>query len=143
MTANDALWALAGGGVIGLASAALMLFDGRVMGVSGILGAFVSSHARDRAWRGFLLGGMLLCGLLMSHFMPTPFDPMSPRPLLMVAVSGALVGYGTRLGSGCTSGHGICGIGRLSIRSIVATGVFVAVGALTATLVRAILGSGT
>lgn len=123
------LLALAGGMLVGLSALMLMLFNGKVAGISGILaGAMQHRHA----WRWlFLLGlgaGAWLAFLLDWARLPR-FDTLPAWPLVLLA--GLLVGVGTRLGNGCTSGHGICGMGRLSVRSILATLTFMATGALT------------
>ncbi len=119
--------ALAGGVTIGLAAVALMAFNGRIAGISGIIDGFV--FGEDRRWRGMFLGGLLLGGLLVFLVAPDRIpgveaDGFSDYARLIIG--GLLVGFGTRMGSGCTSGHGVCGIGRLATRSLVATCVFMA-----------------
>ena len=125
--------ALAGGGLIGLASAFLLLAHGRIAGVSGIVGSLLQATTHDRGWRIAFIAGMSAAGLVASVVAPSAVGA-SVRALPVVIVAGLLVGYGTRLGSGCTSGHGVCGISRFSARSLVAVATFMATGALTAIL---------
>jgi uncharacterized protein len=134
----DFIYALAGGALIGLASALLLLTNGRIAGISGILGGALMPKAADFGWRlTFLLG--LLAGGALIFVMPQRFDMQGLPSLLWVAVAGVIVGFGTRLGSGCTSGHGVCGISRGSPRSIVATLTFILTGGLTVFVVRHVL----
>ena len=121
--------------MIGLAASLLLIGYGRVAGVSGIAGNLMLGKAGDRAWRAAFLSGLLLAGLVGARLLPEG-STASPRPLAAVAVAGLLVGIGTRLGSGCTSGHGVCGLSRLSPRSLVATLTFMASGAVTVAMVR-------
>ncbi|PJC87435.1 hypothetical protein CSW98_05930 [Vibrio sp. HA2012] len=122
---------LFGGVLLGISATVLLLVNGKVAGISGILTGLLTPKSKDYSWRllffiGMICGGMLGSKLLGAHI-PTEFAASSG----MVALAGLLVGIGTKLGNGCTSGHGICGIGRLSIRSVVATCVFMLVAALT------------
>jgi uncharacterized membrane protein YedE/YeeE len=126
---------LAGGITIGLSASLLLLGGGRVAGVSGIIAGAFSSAPAERDWRLAFLAGLVAAGLGFALFVPAAITP-SPRPLAWLAVSGLLVGIGTRLGSGCTSGHGVCGTSRISPRSLVATGIFVACGMFTVALLR-------
>jgi uncharacterized membrane protein YedE/YeeE len=116
--------ALVGGALIGLAASILLIANGKVAGISGILAGLLGRA--ELQWRGWFVGGLLLAGVL-ALFAPASIGS-SPRSLPVLAVAGLLVGVGTRLGGGCTSGHGVCGISRLSARSIAATVVFVALG---------------
>ncbi len=127
---------LAGGALIGAAASLLFLWNGRLFGVSGIVGGALSPKRGDTAWRYALLVGMVTGGAVLFSFAPETFDPTPVRPLWAIAAAGLLVGFGTRLGGGCTSGHGICGISRLSKRSFVATLTFMAAGIATAVLFR-------
>ena len=127
------LYALLGGAMIGLASAALMLTHGRIAGISGVAGSLLQPTTRDRGWRYAFLGGLVASGLVASLVAPSAVGG-SVRSLPIVIIAGAIVGFGTRLGSGCTSGHGICGVSRLSARSIVAVVTFIATGAITVML---------
>lgn len=127
---------LIGGVLIGLAAAALMAFNGRIAGVSGVLGGLVFERkAGDRLWRVLFLAGLLL-GPLVASFAGLASAVTLPSNWLLIAAAGLLVGFGTRLGSGCTSGHGICGLARFSRRSLAATATFMAFGFLTVYLLR-------
>jgi uncharacterized membrane protein YedE/YeeE len=127
--------ALAGGALIGLAAAALVLLGGRIAGISGILGGLLRRVPGERAWRAAFIGGLLVSpwvhGLLAG---PMTTAIGAGWPTLLVA--GLLVGLGTRYGAGCTSGHGVCGLSRLSVRSAVATVMFMAAGFATVFAVR-------
>src|SRR5262249_9474116 len=124
MTAFDPISALIGGGLIGLASALLMLLNGRIAGISGILGGGLTMSAEDKIWRLFFIAGLVAAPIMMGSLgHPLP-EPQMPPSWLLVVTAGLLVGFGARCGGGCTSGHGVCGIARLSARSIVATGIF-------------------
>jgi uncharacterized membrane protein YedE/YeeE len=127
--------ALAGGLLIGLAASLLWFGNGRTAGVSGILGGIVRPVRGDAGWRCAFVGGLLLAGAIALFERPELIAP-SPRPLSVLALAGLLVGAGTRAGGGCTSGHGVCGLGRGSRRSVVATLTFVAAGMLTVTVGR-------
>ena len=135
------LWATLGGGLIGLAASWLLLSKGRVAGVSGIVGGLLAEWSDESAWRLSFLLGLMSGGALLMATMPETVVLPAGRSLLAVAVAGVLVGYGTRLGSGCTSGHGVCGLTRFSPRSLVATLTFMTTGAVTATLLG-LLGGG-
>jgi uncharacterized membrane protein YedE/YeeE len=118
------LSAAIGGGLIGLSAVLLMLLTGRIAGISGIFGGLLNFKSDDRDWRIAFIAGLILAPLIagwIGHAIPTPKLPAS---WTVIIGAGLLVGFGTRLGSGCTSGHGICGIARLSSRSIVATVIF-------------------
>ena len=123
--------ALAGGIMIGTASALLMAFNGRVAGISGILGGLLSRWSPDQWWRLTFILGLVLGGGAAFYWAPKAFLDTTENGTMQVLAAGLLVGLGTRIGSGCTSGHGVCGIGRLSVRSLVATLVFVGSGMLT------------
>ena len=103
--------ALAGGALIGLAASALMLFVGRIAGISGILGGALSPTKGDLAWRLLFLAGLVVAGVIIVVVSPSAIRAASGRGLGLIALAGVLVGIGTRMGSGCTSGHGVCGIG--------------------------------
>jgi uncharacterized membrane protein YedE/YeeE len=126
---------LAGGLLIGAAAVALLITNGRIAGVSGIAGGLLHRAGGDRAWRVAFVGGLLL-GALVYSLVAGPIDLAVDASVPAVVAAGLLVGFGTRLGSGCTSGHGVCGIARLSLRSIVATGVFMAAGIATVFVMR-------
>lgn len=127
--------ALAGGMLIGLAAALLMLFNGRIAGISGILGGLLPPARGDAAWRLLFLLGLVLAPLLWRAFHPLPGLQVAASPAMLVA-AGLLVGVGTRYGSGCTSGHGVCGMARLSPRSVAATCTFVGAGFATVYVLR-------
>ncbi|NKI74497.1 YeeE/YedE family protein [Dickeya sp. CFBP 2040] len=123
MEAFTPLMSLTGGLVIGLAVVMLAVFSGRIAGISGILGGLLSRTSTDKAWRLAFVLGMLAAFWVYQLAAPLPDSTIStPMPLLVV--SGLLVGIGTRYGSGCTSGHGVCGLSRFSLRSLVATLTF-------------------
>ena len=132
-TTMPASWLLGllGGALIGVASAILLVAHGRIAGISGILGASVARSTSDRDWRLAFLGGLLAAGVVGALVAPAAIGA-TVRPLGVVAIAGLLVGFGTRLGGGCTSGHGVCGLSRLSGRSLVAVATFMTTGALTA-----------
>lgn len=126
---------LAGGLVLGLAAALFVLLNGRVLGISGILGGLIGADRGDRGWRLAFLGGLLLAPAVWAAFAMPVVPRIDAGPALLVA-SGLLVGWGTRRGSGCTSGHGVCGLARLSPRSLVATLCFMGTGFGTVFVVR-------
>ncbi len=128
--------ALVGGILIGIAVSLMLYWNGRVTGISGIVNGVLEPLKGDTQWRLFFVAGLLLGGFVLKVIRPDVFrdDLQSTLPLTVIA--GLLVGFGTILGSGCTSGHGVCGISRLSPRSLVATIVFMVAGVLTVTLMR-------
>ena len=127
--------ALAGGVVLGLASALFVLLNGRILGISGIVGGLLRPRAGDMGWRlAFLLGMLVAPGLYWLVVGPT--QPRIDATWGMVVMAGLLVGVGTRYGSGCTSGHGVCGLSRMSPRSLVATLAFMGAGFVTVFLIR-------
>lgn len=128
--------AFSGGSLIGIAALSMLYFNGRIMGVSGILGGVLNRKTFKEAWRYFFLGGVLIGGIFISKAIPFSLENTLSRNPLELILAGALVGWGTRLGSGCTSGHGICGVSRLSPRSLIATGTFMALGFLTVWMMR-------
>lgn len=133
---------LAGGALIGIAASLLLLCNGRVAGISGIVGGLVTRRPRDVAWRASFVAGLALGGAVLRVTHAASLGAIDGS-LAMVVVAGLLVGVGTRLGGGCTSGHGVCGISRGSVRSIVATVVFMATGAITVFVVRHVIGGAT
>ena len=131
---------LIGGVMIGLAALLLMLAHGRVMGVSGILGGIVMPSGKsDIGWRVLFVSGMLAGPFAGIHLLDRPVDIMPAASGMILPVSGFIVGLGTAIGSGCTSGHGICGLARLSAPSLVAVGAFMATGIATVFLVRHVM----
>ncbi len=132
--------ALAGGLLIGLATALLLLFSGRIAGISGIVGGLLKPVRGDLAWRAAFVAGLVMAPMAWLVFAALPrLHVAAGTPTLVAA--GLLVGVGTRYGSGCTSGHGVCGISRGSPRSLVATGSFMAAGFVTVFVVRHLLGA--
>jgi uncharacterized membrane protein YedE/YeeE len=129
-----------GGLLIGLAAAGLLVFHGRIAGISGIAGGIFRREAGDTAWRVMFLVGLLAAGVVWSAFRPLDYRVEIERSTLALIVAGLVVGVGTQLGSGCTSGHGVCGIGRLSRRSMVATLTFMITAAATVFVVNELLG---
>jgi hypothetical protein len=113
-----------GGGLIGLAAVLLMLLNGRIAGISGIFGGCIAFGTGDKSWRLAFVAGLILAPLLAGWIgFPIP-SPQLPSSWIMILAAGLLVGFGTRLGGGCTSGHGVCGIARFSVRSLTATAIF-------------------
>jgi uncharacterized protein len=141
--ANFTPWAsLAGGVLLGVASALFVLLNGRVLGISGILGGLLPPKQGDSGWRVSVLLGMFSAPLVYGLLAPEGFAkaPQIDASFGLVVVAGLLVGLGTRYGSGCTSGHGVCGLSRLSPRSLVATLSFMGAGFVTVYLVRHVFG---
>ena len=130
---------LAGGALIGLAAAVLWVTDGRIAGISGILGGLANASGNDISWRIMFLAGLVAAPLLFVLAVGIPDLSIAAGPLVLTA-AGLLVGFGTRLGGGCTSGHGVCGIARLSYRSITATGLFMIAAAVTVFIARHVVG---
>jgi uncharacterized membrane protein YedE/YeeE len=143
MTEFTPIQSLVGGLLIGVAAAMLLLVNGRVAGISGIAGGALGADRSDRLWRALFLAGLSLGAALVSLALSSrgiegSGVPGAPLPLLVAG--GLLVGYGTQLGSGCTSGHGVCGMARGSTRSIAATATFMATAAVTVFVVRHLFG---
>ena len=133
--------AIAGGALIGLSAAILWVANGRVAGISGIVGGLIAPFNADFAWRAAFIGGILAAPLLYRASGGGLPDFPPPASLIVVIVAGVLVGLGTRLGSGCTSGHGVCGLARQSPRSLAATGVFLIAAMATVFVARHIVGA--
>ena len=130
---------LAGGMLIGLAAALLILFNGRIAGISGIVGGLLHPRPGEMRWRLAFLAGLLASPLLYRLFQALPAAQVDAGAPVLIA-AGLLVGLGVRYGAGCTSGHGVCGLSRLSPRSLAATSAFMAAGFLTVLLLRHGLG---
>ncbi|MEO6710012.1 MAG: YeeE/YedE thiosulfate transporter family protein [Planctomycetota bacterium] len=130
--------ALLGGGLIGLAAAVLLVLTGKTAGVSGIVDGVLRGEAGEWRWKAAFLAGLVAGGLLLAWLMPSALAEAAPRSMPWVIAGGLLVGFGARIGGGCTSGHGVCGIGRGSLRGLVGTAIFIAVGALTVLLIRSL-----
>ena len=129
-----------GGGLIGFSAVLLMLLTGRIAGISGIFGGLLDLGNNDKGWRIAFVAGLILAPLVsgwIGYAMPTP---KMPESWTVIIAAGLLVGFGTRLGGGCTSGHGICGVARLSDRSIAATIIFMLVAVATVAITRHVLG---
>lgn len=139
VTTASLVLAAAGGVVLGLASAGYLLLEGRIAGVSGIFGRAFQARGEELRLRLGFLGGLVAGGVLLRIVAPAAFGaPVAALPIL--ALGGLLVGYGTQLGNGCTSGHGVCGLGRRSPRSLAAVLTFMAVAIATVFVTRHLLG---
>jgi hypothetical protein len=128
--------ALLGGALVGLAAAGLLVLTGKTAGVSGIVDGVLRGEKGEWRWKAAFLAGLVAGGLLLAWRMPAALADGPPRSWPWVISGGLLVGFGARLGGGCTSGHGVCGIGRGSLRGLVGTSIFIASGALTVLLLR-------
>lgn len=132
---------LVGGILIGLAALLLLAVEGRIAGISGIAsGVVTQSRAGERQWRAWFLAGLVGSGFVLSLIWPPWYAVATSGPLWAFGLAGLIVGFGTRLGSGCTSGHGVCGVGRLSVRSMAATVIFLLTGMITVAVIRAFTG---
>lgn len=140
MDFNSTLYSLFGGALVGIAVTLMLLFNGRVTGVSGIIASSLSKPSKEGLWRWMFIAGMVTGGFLMHGLRPDFFVNLSGRGMTLVAIAGVLVGYGTVMGSGCTSGHGVCGMSRFSVRSAVATITFMFFGFLAVQIVRYFIG---
>ena len=136
MTEFEILMPLTGGILIGIAASMMLLFNGKVAGVSGIFGGMLFQQGKERAWQLSFIAGLIAGGILLYITNAEFFENSSGRGLLTATIAGLLVGIGTRVGGGCTSGHGVCGIGRLSGRSLVATVTFMFAGMVIVALVQ-------
>lgn len=129
-----------GGALIGASASAMLLFEGRVAGISGIMGGLFTPKAGDIGWRVAFLAGLELAGIGAAILAPGSVAVEVDRAPWMVIVAGLLVGVGTRLGNGCTSGHGVCGLSRMSPRSLASVVTFIGVGATVAVVVGRLTG---
>ena len=136
MTEFTPYTALLGGLLIGLAASLLLWLNGRIAGISSVLGRLLLWRTGDRAWRALFLLGLLLGAGAWAALGATPPAPRSGVPLPLLLAAGLLTGYGTALANGCTSGHGVCGLARWSLRSLVATVTFLGVAIVTTYVVR-------
>ncbi len=128
MTEFEVAMPLAGGILIGIAAAMTLLFSGKIAGISGIFGGILFQQGTELTWQTVFVAGLIAGGVLLYSINTEYFEDSSGRGLVAVSIAGLLVGIGTRVGGGCTSGHGVCGIGRLSARSLAATVTFVVAG---------------
>jgi uncharacterized membrane protein YedE/YeeE len=135
--------ALIGGAFIGTAASLILLTHGKVAGVSGIYGGVFRRGTSDRGFQLAFVAGLLFSGAILGAFFPGVFATAWSPALPLALIAGLLVGFGTQLGNGCTSGHGVCGISRLSVRSLIATAMFMATGVATVFVVRHVVGGGT
>ncbi len=129
-----------GGLMIGLSATFMMLFLGRITGISGIFGGLVVPRRGEVAWRVVFVAGLLSGGVILRFFYPQAFPASLDQSLWLVAAAGLLVGFGTRMGSGCTSGHGICGLARFSQRSLVSVLTFIFTGAVAVYVMQYMIG---
>lgn len=130
-----------GGALIGLSAALLMLLMGRIAGISGIFGGLLAPAASDRGWRVAFVAGLIAAPLMASFFSGAALpSPTMPASMIMIVIAGMLVGIGSRMGGGCTSGHGVCGIARFSARSLIATAIFMAAAIATVAIARHVIG---
>ncbi|WKA27419.1 YeeE/YedE family protein [Bradyrhizobium roseum] len=129
-----------GGALIGLSAVLLMLSTGRIAGISGIFAGLLNVRGEDKSWRIAFLAGLILAPVLAGLIGYGMAQPALPSNWTFIAVAGLLVGFGTRLGGGCTSGHGICGIAGLSPRSVAATVIFMVMAIVTVAVTRHVLG---
>lgn len=142
MTNDFTPWsALLGGGLIGLSASLLWLTNGKIAGISGMLGGLLARRTDERGYRAWFLVGLVTAGVMLLVLRPSAFPTSASAPLWLTAIAGVLVGFGTRLGNGCTSGHGVCGISRMSVRSVVATATFIATGMATVWMTRLVGGA--
>lgn len=132
--------ALIGGAIIGIAVSLMLVFNGRVAGISGIISGVLKPQKNDLFWRVAFLLGLLTGGIVLKVFRPDVFVLASNMTKLDYVIAGLLVGFGTLLGNGCTSGHGVCGISRLSMRSIMATVTFISFGVLSLLIFKILRG---
>lgn len=140
MEGFDPVTALAGGLLIGLAATLLLALNGRIAGISGIFAGLLQPAAGETPWRVLFLAGLAVGALAFRLAAGDPYVPAITTSLPLLIAGGVIVGFGTRVGGGCTSGHGVCGIGRLSVRSIAATATFVVTAGVTVFVVRHLIG---
>lgn len=140
MTVTCISIALLGGILIGAAASGLLLVNGQIAGISGILAGLLAPSDDDAGWRIAFVGGLLTGGALLLIALPAAFPAVPPHPLPRLAIAGLLVGLGTRISGGCTSGHGVCGLSRRSPRSLAATLTFMATGMATVFVVAHLWG---
>ncbi len=137
MTTFTPISSTLGGALIGIAASLLLVLGGRIAGISGILGGLYPPRRDQIGWRGSFVLGLLVGGLVLLVLLPSAFGPLPGRSFVTLAIAGVLVGVGSQLGNGCTSGHGVCGLSRLSARSLAATITFITTGVIAVALSRA------
>ncbi len=140
MDLSSLLWALVGGALIGTSASLMLYFNGQVTGISGIVGGLLAPAQRSASWRWLFVLGLVVGGAVMVVVRPAAFATAGTPSIGVTLLAGLLVGVGTRVGSGCTSGHGVCGMSRLSPRSITATITFIVAGVVTVAI-RAVGGA--
>jgi uncharacterized protein len=140
MTHFTPIASLVGGMLIGLSASLLLLCDGKIAGISGIVAGMLSPQKNDTGWRIVFAAGLLTGGLLLALFAPQTLAIAITRSPAALILAGLLVGFGTRLANGCTSGHGVCGLSRGAKRSLIATAAFMATGAATVYVINHLLG---
>jgi uncharacterized membrane protein YedE/YeeE len=131
---------LTGGILIGLSASAMLLFNGKIAGISGIVGGLVGLGKNDTLWRAAFVAGLVTGGFILRLVAPEAFEVGIVRSTGALVLAGFMVGLGARLGNGCTSGHGVCGVSRFSPRSIVATVIFIVVGPVVVYVVNHLMG---
>jgi uncharacterized membrane protein YedE/YeeE len=134
------MMSLVGGAIIGIAVSLMLLFNGRVTGISGIIGGTLAPKSNDTFWRVTFILGLLAGGFILQFVLPEAFEIKSSARTIDYIIAGLLVGFGTLLGNGCTSGHGVCGISRFSVRSIMSTVTFITFGVISILLFKLIRG---
>lgn len=135
MAVQAVVMGVAGGLLIGFAATGLFLFNGRLAGISGIASGLFEQQSREWLWRLAFILGLLAGGLALLAFYPQAFGPPAASPIVLV-IAGLLVGFGAQLSNGCTSGHGVCGLARRSLRSAAATVTFITAGIVTVYVVK-------
>ncbi len=140
MTEFTPVSSLFGGVLIGLGASVLLVASGRIAGISGVFGGLLRPRSGDIGWRAAFVAGLVGAGGLVWWFSPESVAPAADRSLWITGLAGLLVGFGVRLGNGCTSGHGVCGLSRFSARSLAAVLTFMGTGIVTASLVQLLFG---
>lgn len=133
--------AILGGAIIGIAVSLMLFLNGRVTGISGIVAGIISPKKGDMIWRVFFLTGLILGGFILRIFYAQSFEQISNAKTIDYVIAGLLVGFGTIMSGGCTSGHGVCGISRLSLRSILATVTFIFFGIVSVQVFKLVRGA--
>jgi len=141
MTTFSPIPAAIGGVLLGVSATLLLMLNGRIAGISGIVGGIYPPREGELGWRASFVAGLLIGGLALLLMFPSTMKLTYAPSIGMAVVAGLFVGVGTQVGNGCTSGHGVCGISRFSVRSIVATVTFISTGALAVVLMRALGGA--